>query len=101
MDKLFTLLGKLHINCGVPNDKQAHFITGVIGALAISYWASFDLPISDAIITGLLSVSFLALAKEFWYDATNPNHTVDIWDWFASTMGAVFGASIIFLILIK
>ena len=70
----------------VPLDKQAHFNTGAILAFVayfvIGYWA-------------LLLVAIVASAKE-WYDYTHPNHTSDIYDWVATTLGAIVTLGVIY-----
>ena len=86
MEKLLTFmntwLGKLYIPCGIPADKQQHFISGaILGILFASVfgWA------------GILWVAAIACAKEV-YDYLNPDkHTADIWDWVATMLGGVLG----------
>lgn len=70
----------------VPLDKQAHFNGGAILAFVtyfvIGYWA-------------LLLVAIVAGAKE-WYDYKHPNHTSDIYDWVATTLGAIVTLGVIY-----
>ena len=93
IDKILTFmnywLGKLYIDCGIPADKQMHFLSGaILGILFASVfgWA------------GILWVAAIACAKEV-YDYLNPDkHTADIWDWVATTIGGVLGTVIVSLI---
>ena len=93
IDKILTFmnywLGKLYIDCGIPADKQMHFLSGaILGILFASVfgWA------------GILWVAAIACAKEV-YDYLNPDkHTADIWDWVATTIGGVLGTVIVLLI---
>lgn len=82
-------LGKLYIPCGIPADKQQHFLSGaILGILFASVfgWAS------------ILWVAAIACAKEI-YDYLNPDkHTADIWDWVATSLGGILGTVIISLI---
>ena len=90
MEKLLTFmnywLGKLYIPCGIPADKQMHFLSGaILGILFASVfgWA------------GILWVAAIACAKEV-YDYLNPDkHTADIWDWVATTLGGVLGVLLV------
>ena len=87
IEKLFALFMKLsNPRIPVPLDKQAHFNTGSILAFVayfvIGYWA-------------LLLVSIVAGAKE-WYDYKHPNHTLDIYDWLATTLGAIVTLGVIY-----
>ena len=86
MEKLLTFmntwLGKLYIPCGIPADKQMHFLSGVI--LGILFASVFGW-------AGILWVAAIACAKEI-YDYLNPDkHTADIWDWVATMLGGVLG----------
>jgi VanZ family protein len=86
MEKLFKLLAKLSSpRIPVPLDKQAHFITGAIGGVAISYFLGF--------YAGVAIMATIAFAKEA-YDAHNTGHTSDVWDWVATTLGAILGAGL-------
>ena len=86
MEKLFLLLAKLSSpRIPVPLDKQAHFATGVIGGLAISCFLGF--------YAGVIIMATIAFAKEA-YDAHNTGHTSDVWDWVATTLGAILGAGL-------
>lgn len=86
IEKLFKLLAKLSSpRIPVPLDKQAHFATGFIGGVAISCFLSF--------YAGVTIMAILAFAKEA-YDAHNTGHTSDVWDWVATTLGAILGAGL-------
>ena len=86
MEKLFLLLAKLSSpRIPLPLDKQAHFATGAIGGVVISYFLGF--------YAGVSVVTILAFAKEA-YDAHNTGHTSDVWDWVATTLGAILGAGL-------
>ena len=75
---MINLLSNKHIP--VPIDKQAHFSVGALLAFpayfVIGYWA-------------IVPVMVLAGLKE-WYDYKHPNHTADIYDWVATTLGGLF-----------
>ena len=93
MEKLLTFmnywLGKLYIqNIYVPQDKQAHFVSGaILGIILTPFlgWAS------------ILWVSAIACAKEIYDYLTPDKHTADIWDWIATTLGGILGAVIVSL----
>jgi hypothetical protein len=86
MEKLFSLFAKLSSpRIPLPLDKQAHFFTGAIGGVAISYFLGF--------YAGVTIMAILAFAKEA-YDAHNTGHTSDVWDWVATTLGAILGAGL-------
>jgi VanZ family protein len=90
MEKLFALLAKLSSpRIPVPLDKQAHIATGFIGGVAISCFLGF--------YAGVTIMATIAFAKEA-YDAHNTGHTSDVWDWVATTLGAILGAVIVSLI---
>lgn len=85
---LTKLTDKLYIPCGIPADKQSHFIYGGVMAfiayLIIGYWA-------------LLLVMVVAIAKE-WYDYKHPIiHTCDFFDWLATTLGAIVILGVIYV----
>jgi len=69
----------------VPVDKFMHFATGAIGGVAISCFLGF--------YAGVTIMAILAFAKEA-YDAHNTGHTSDVWDWVATTLGAILGAGL-------
>ena len=89
MEKLFKLLMKLSSpRIPVPLDKQAHFMSGMLGSMLlaffIGYWA-------------LLIVMIVAGAKE-WYDYKHPTiHTCDFFDWLATTLGAIVTLGVIYV----
>lgn len=90
MEKLFKLLANLSSpRIPVPLDKQAHFATGFIGGVAISCFLGF--------YAGVAIMTTIAFAKEV-YDAHNTGHTSDVWDWVATTLGAILGAGLWHLI---
>ena len=89
MEKLFKLLAKLSSpRIPVPLDKQAHFFTGVLGGVAISCFLGF--------YAGVTIMTTIAFAKEA-YDAHNTDHTSDVWDWVATTLGAILGSLLIII----
>lgn len=76
----------------MPIDKYCHFITGYALGYAFDY-SGYPIASSSA-------VSTIAAWKEY-YDYKHPEkHTCDFWDWFATTLGGVFGAYSRFLITI-
>jgi hypothetical protein len=84
MEKLFKLLAKLSSpRIPLPLDKQAHFFTGAIGGVAISYFLGF--------YAGVTIMATIAFAKEV-YDAHNTGHTSDVWDWVATVLGGALGS---------
>ena len=92
IEKILTLLNnltaKVYIPCGVPADKQSHFIYGALTYLGayfvIGYWA-------------LLLVMVVAGAKE-WYDYKHPAiHTCDFFDWLATVLGAIVTLGVIYV----
>ena len=83
MEKLFSLFAKLSSpRIPVPLDKQAHFVTGFIGGVAISCFLGF--------YAGVIIMAIIAFAKEV-YDYKHPNHTADFWDWVATVLGGILG----------
>jgi hypothetical protein len=64
-------------------DKQAHFITGVIGGFIVTYFLGF--------YAGVTIMATIAFAKEA-YDAHNIGHTSDVWDWVATVLGGALGS---------
>ena len=92
MEKLLTFmntwLGKLYIPCGIPADKQMHFLSGAILATAI-------LLVTGSPSVSFVSVSLVACLKEV-YDLLHKNkHTPDVWDWVATSLGGAFGIILI------
>ena len=90
MEKLLTFmnywLGKLCIPCGIPADKQMHFLSGAI-IVSVLYpfigWLS------------IIPITVIALLKEIYdYDHRNI-HSPDIWDWIATALG---GVTVLFII---
>ena len=86
MEKLFALFAKLSSpRIPVALDKQAHFATGAIGGFVITLFLGF--------YAGVTIMATIAFAKEV-YDAHNTGHTSDVWDWVATTLGAILGAGL-------
>ena len=85
MEKLFSLLAKLSSpRIPVPLDKQAHFASGFI--------LGFLFGLSRHPIISSSAVSIVAGWKE-WYDYRHKeNHTPDVWDWVATSLGGILGA---------
>lgn len=72
----------LPTNIGIPQDKQAHFISGA--ALAIFFIVLQFPPVYAAVM-----VSIIGVVKEI-YDHYHPLlHTADIYDWLATTLGGL------------
>jgi hypothetical protein len=73
-----------------PHDKCLHFISGAFGFTTYLYTAKLlGLHGLKFQILSLCVVAFLALLKEFAYDAHRlDKHSVDIWDAVATTAGA-------------
>lgn len=90
MEKLFLLFAKLSSpRIPLPLDKQAHMVTGFIGGVFISCFLGF--------YAGVTLMAIIAFAKEV-YDAYHTGHTSDVWDWIATTLGAILGAGLWHLI---
>ena len=96
MEKILTFmnywLGKLYIPCGIPADKQMHFLSGaILGVVLFLLTGSFSI--------SFVSVSLVAMFKEV-YDLLHRNkHTPDVWDWVATTLGGLFGGLLTKLVL--
>ena len=88
MEKLLTFmntwLGKLYIPCGIPADKQMHFLSGAILATAI-------LLATGSASVSFVSVSLVACLKEVYDLLHKDKHTPDVWDWVATSLGGAFG----------
>ena len=88
MEKLLTFmntwLGKLYIDCGIPADKQMHGLSGAILATAI-------LLATGSASISFVSVSLVACLKEVYDLLHKENHTPDVWDWVATSLGGAFG----------
>jgi hypothetical protein len=86
MEKLLTFmnywLGKLYIPCGIPADKQQHFISGaILGIVLTPFIGAYSIVV----------VAVIAALKEI-YDARHPDkHTADFWDWVATVLGGLVG----------
>ena len=87
--KVNALLGKLYIPCGIPADKQMHFIGGlVIAALLTPFIGAYSIVV----------VAIIALLKEV-YDFLHPeSHTADFMDWVATALGGVVGFVVVALL---
>ena len=81
-------LGKLYIPCGIPADKQQHFISGVVLATAI-------LLVTGSPSVSFVSVSLVACLKEVYDLLHKDKHTPDVWDWVATSLGGAFGIILI------
>ena len=93
MEKLLTFLnywlGKLYIPCGIPADKQQHFISGaILGILFASVFGWIS----------ILIVAIIACLKEIYDYEHKSIHTPDFYDWVATTLGGVLGTVIVSLI---
>ena len=82
ISKVNTLLGKLYIPCGVPADKQMHFISGLIIAAALTPFIGIYSTVLVAVVAALKEV----------YDAFNKTiHTPDTWDFVVTVLGGALG----------
>ena len=93
MEKLLTFinywLGKLYIPCGIPADKQMHFLSGaILGILFASVFGWIS----------ILIVAIIACLKEIYDYEHKSIHTPDFYDWVATTLGGVLGTVIVSLI---
>ena len=93
MEKLLTFmntwLGKLYIPCGIPADKQMHFLCGlVIAALLTPFIGAYSIVV----------VAIIALLKEIYDYLHKDIHTPDVWDWVATTLGGLVGFVIVALL---
>ena len=93
MEKLLTFinywLGKLYIPCGIPADKQMHFLSGaILGILFASVFGWIS----------ILIVAIIACLKEIYDYEHKSIHTPDFYDWVATTLGGVLGTVIVLLI---
>ena len=93
MEKLLTFinywLGKLYIPCGIPADKQMHFLSGaILGILFASVFGWIS----------ILIVAIIACLKEIYDYEHKSIHTPDFYDWAATTLGGVLGTVIVSLI---
>ena len=92
MEKLLTFmnywLGKLYIPCGIPADKQMHFLSGFVGGAAMKW-------LTDITIISIAAVAVVAYLKE-QYDARHPDkHTADGLDFLATTIGGAVGVLLV------
>jgi hypothetical protein len=92
MEKLLTFmntwLGKLYIPCGIPADKQMHFLSGFVGGAAMMW-------LTDITIISIAAVAVVAYLKE-QYDARHPDkHTADGLDFLATTIGGAVGVLLV------
>ena len=95
MEKLLTFmntwLGKLYIPCGIPADKQMHFLSGFVGGAAMMW-------LTDITIISIAAVAVVAYLKE-QYDARHPDkHTADGLDFLATTIGGAVGVLLVTLL---
>jgi hypothetical protein len=87
--KVNTLLGKLYIPCGIPADKQMHFISGLIIAAILT-------PVIGGYSIAVVAV--IATAKELYDDMNKDIHTPDIWDLVVTVAGGMLGFVLINLL---
>jgi len=74
----------------IPLDKQAHALGGAVIALALGYVFPAYVGIAVAVIAGYLKEK---------YDAMHPDtHTVDKWDFYATSLGGLIGGIFVYLI---
>lgn len=72
----------LPANISIPQDKSAHFFSGMLLFVLLLLC---QLPATFA----MLAVSLIGVAKEI-YDHYHPlEHTADVYDWLATTLGGV------------
>ena len=95
MENLLTFmnywLGKLYIPCGIPADKQMHFLSGFVGGAAMMW-------LTDITIISIAAVAVVAYLKEE-YDARHPDkHTADGLDFLATTIGGAVGVLLVTLL---
>lgn len=88
MEKLLTwmnrMVGMLYVPCKIPADKQGHFISGFILFFLL-------LACQVPALFAVAGVSLVGVAKEV-YDHYHPlEHTADVYDWLATTLGGVAG----------
>ena len=73
----------------IPIDKQGHFLGGAVIALALGYLLPPLAGVAAAVVAGVF--------KEF-YDNLHPDtHTVDAWDFLATSFGGIAGGVFVFL----
>lgn len=82
---------RLPVNSLVPQDKEAHFVSGFILFFLLLLC---QMPPEYAVIT----VSLAGVAKEV-YDHYHPlEHTADVYDWLATALGGVAGFGLWWLV---
>lgn len=79
-------------------DKKLHLLAGLIISLVVGagFILRTDFDIIGCAIAGTLVAVAIGYAKECFYDAAHPDtHTVDVNDFYATTLGGVVGAIIL------
>jgi|LakMenE18May11ns_1017448.scaffolds.fasta_scaffold9574208_3 hypothetical protein len=89
ISKVNTLLGKLYIPCGIPADKQMHFISGLIIAAVLTPFIGWY---------STVVVSIIATAKEVYDYLNKAIHTPDTWDLVVTVLGGALGFVLINLL---
>jgi len=92
MEKIISIanafFAKLYIPCRVPADKQMHFISGLIIAIALAPFIGFY---------AVTAVAIIALVKEVYDYCNADKHTADVWDWVATALGGLVGFVVVAL----
>lgn len=74
----------------IPIDKQAHALGGAVISLALGYVFPIYVGIAAAVVAGALKEA---------YDKLHPDtHTVDVWDFIATSAGGLAGGLFVYLI---
>lgn len=74
----------------IPIDKQGHFLGGSVIALALGYICPPLIGIFAAIVVGALKEA---------YDSLHPDiHTVDVWDFVATSLGGIAGGVFVYFV---
>lgn len=74
----------------IPIDKQSHALGGAVIALALGYAFPAYVGIAAAVVAGALKEA---------YDRLHPDtHTVDKWDFIATSLGGIAGGLFVFAI---
>lgn len=103
LTRLNDFFSKFTIECAIPADKQMHFLSGASGSFLLSAFLNilsfiFNKNIPDIWIYSIVIICYIALLKEN-YDSRHPLiHTADIFDFIFTSIGAVTGGIVYFLI---
>ncbi len=74
----------------IPLDKQSHALGGAVIALALGYTFPPLIGIFAAVVSGAIKEA---------YDSLHPDtHTVDKWDFYATSLGGIAGGLFVYLI---